>query len=115
MTSPVLTVWRKEVTENFRDRRTLFSALLFGPLFGPFLLALMINLMLEKTVTQADQKVRVAVTASERAPNLVRFLEEHDIVVVPATLDLAQCFTRFHQESLSARGRGGGRGREGKK
>ena len=41
-----------------------------------FLLALMINLMLEKTVTQADQKVRVAVTAGERAPNLVRFLEE---------------------------------------
>jgi sodium transport system permease protein len=90
MTSAMLTVWRKEVTENFRDRRTLFSALLFGPLFGPFLLALMINLMLEKTATLADQKVRLAVTAGERAPNLVRFLEQHDIVVVPATLDLAQ-------------------------
>jgi sodium transport system permease protein len=90
MTSPVLTVWRKEVTENFRDRRTLFSALLFGPLFGPFLLALMINLMLEKTATLADQKVRLAVTAGERAPNLVRFLEQHDIDVVPVTLDLAQ-------------------------
>ena len=89
MRSAVATVWRKEVTENFRDRRTLFSALLFGPLFGPFLLALMINLMLEKTVTQADQKVRLAVTHSERAPNLVHFLEEHDIVVVPVDLNLA--------------------------
>jgi sodium transport system permease protein len=90
MTPAVLTVWRKEITENFRDRRTLFSALLFGPLFGPFLLALMINLMLEKTVTQADQKVRLAVAAGERAPNLVHFLEQHDIVVLPAALDLAQ-------------------------
>jgi sodium transport system permease protein len=89
MSSAVATVWRKEVTENFRDRRTLFSALLFGPLFGPFLLALMINLMLEKTVTQADQQVRLAVTHGERAPNLVQFLEEHDVVVVPVELNLA--------------------------
>jgi sodium transport system permease protein len=89
MRPAVGTVWRKEVTENFRDRRTLFSALLFGPLFGPFLLALMINLMLEKTVTQADQKVRLAVTHSERAPNLVHFLEEHDLEIASVDLDLA--------------------------
>lgn len=89
MSAPLLTVWRKEVTENFRDRRTLFSALFFGPLFGPFLLALMINLMLQKTVTQADQKVRLAVTGSAQAPNLIRFLEEHDVVVLRVELDLA--------------------------
>ena len=89
MSAPLLTVWRKEVTENFRDRRTLFSALLFGPLFGPFLLALMINLMLQKTVTQADQKVRLAVTGGMYAPNLIRFLEEHDVVVLRVELDLA--------------------------
>ncbi|HJS22545.1 MAG TPA: ABC transporter permease [Steroidobacteraceae bacterium] len=89
MTRAVLTVWRKEVTENFRDRRTLLSALLFGPLFGPFLLALMINLMLQKTVNQADQKVQLAVTDSARAPNLIRFLEEHDVVVLRVELDQA--------------------------
>jgi sodium transport system permease protein len=89
MSPAVVTVWRKEVIENFRDRRTLFSALLFGPLFGPFLLALMINLMLQKTVTQADQKVQITVTNGELAPNLVRFLEEHDILVQRAALDLA--------------------------
>ena len=31
------TVFCKEFLENLRDRRTLFSALLFGPLFGPIL------------------------------------------------------------------------------
>ncbi len=31
----LLTVFCKEFLENLRDRRTLFSALLFGPLFGP--------------------------------------------------------------------------------
>ncbi len=89
MSAPLLTVWRKEVTENFRDRRTLFSALLFGPLFGPFLLALMINLMLQKTVTQADQKVQLAVAGSAHAPNLIGFLQEHNVVVLRVELDLA--------------------------
>lgn len=85
----LLAVWRKELTENFRDRRTLFSALLFGPLFGPFLLALMINLMLEKTVTESDRKVELAVAGSSRTPNLIRFLEQHDVVVIRVDLDLA--------------------------
>jgi sodium transport system permease protein len=89
MSPALLTVWRKEITENFRDRRTLFSALLFGPLFGPFLLALMINLMLQKTVTESDQKVRVAVSGSARAPNLIGFLEEHDVIVLRGEFDLA--------------------------
>ncbi len=34
MIQGVLTVFRKEVVDNFKDRRTLFSSLLFGPLFG---------------------------------------------------------------------------------
>jgi sodium transport system permease protein len=68
------TVTAKELTENFRDRRTLVSALLFGPLFGPILFAIMIGLLLEKTVTEFDQKVEIAVSGSVRAPNLIRFL-----------------------------------------
>jgi sodium transport system permease protein len=40
------TVFFKEITENFRDRRTLLTALLMGPLFGPILFAFVINLSL---------------------------------------------------------------------
>lgn len=36
---PVSAVFRKEVKDNLRDRRTLLSALLMGPLFGPILFA----------------------------------------------------------------------------
>ena len=35
----LLTVFRKEVMENLRDKRTIIAALVFGPLFGPMLLA----------------------------------------------------------------------------
>ena len=43
-----LTVFAKEVIDNFRDRRTLASALIMGPLFGPMLFAFVINLSIER-------------------------------------------------------------------
>lgn len=81
------TVTAKELIENFRDRRTVLSALLFGPLFGPILFAIMIGLLLEKTVTEFDQKVEIAVSGSARAPNLIRFLEQHDVAITNLEVD----------------------------
>jgi len=75
------TVTAKELLDNFRDRRTLMSALLFGPLFGPFMFAVLIGLMLDKTVTEIDQKVELVVAGSAHAPNLIRFLEQHDVAI----------------------------------
>ena len=42
--NPLRTVFVKEVRDNLRDRRTLLSALLMGPLFGPILFAFVITL-----------------------------------------------------------------------
>ena len=84
----LLIVWRKELIENFRDRRTLVSALIFGPLFGPFMFAVLIGLLLDKTVTESDQKVELAIAGSTHAPNLVRFLEDHDVAVTRSELDV---------------------------
>lgn len=81
------TVTAKELIENFRDRRTLLSALLFGPLFGPILFAIMIGLLLEKTVPEFDQKVEIAVSGNARAPNLIRFLEQHDVAITNVDVD----------------------------
>lgn len=81
------TVTAKELIENFRDRRTLLSALLFGPLFGPIMFAIMIGLLLEKTVTEFDQKVELAVSGSAHAPNLIRFLEQHDVAITNIEVD----------------------------
>ncbi|HZF25030.1 MAG TPA: ABC transporter permease [Steroidobacteraceae bacterium] len=85
---PTIVVWLKEMKENLRDRRTLLSALLFGPLFGPFMFALMIGLLLEKTANEFDEKVALAVNGSEHALNLMQFLEEHDVAIHRVKLDL---------------------------
>ena len=46
--STTITVFLKEVLDNVRDRRTLISALLLGPIFGPVLFSFVINLSIER-------------------------------------------------------------------
>jgi sodium transport system permease protein len=68
-------VFGKEFLENLRDRRTLVSALLFGPLFGPLLFGLMVSRMLNQSVAESDEPLRLTISGSEHAPGLTRYLE----------------------------------------
>jgi sodium transport system permease protein len=71
----LLTVFAKEFLENLRDRRTLISALLFGPLFGPILFGAMVSRMLSQSVVESDEPLHLTVAGYEHAPGLVRYLE----------------------------------------
>ena len=74
-------VFRKEVFENLRDRRTIIAALVFGPLFGPLLLAASLQIMVDRGSARSDAPIAVAVSHAERAPNLVSFLEQNAVTV----------------------------------
>jgi sodium transport system permease protein len=88
MTSRIGTVFRKEVLDNFRDRRSLMSALFFGPLFGPFLFSIMISFALDKHVSEIDDPLQLPVAGAENAPNLITFLERANAEIVPTDVDL---------------------------
>lgn len=83
----IATVWRKEVRESLRDRRTLLSALLFGPLFGPLILAASLQFLVHRTTDEADRPLALAVRHAERAPNLITYLEGRNVRVERVTLD----------------------------
>ena len=87
----LLTVFAKEVVDNFRDRRTLASALLMGPLFGPMLFAFVISLSIERSLDDLDRSLEVPVIGQEHAPNLMDYLRSHNIDVVagPETREAA--------------------------
>lgn len=84
-----LTVFVKEVLENLRDRRTLTSALVMGPIFGPILFAFMINLSIERSFEDVERTLELPVIGQEHAPNLVRYLKGRNIDVVDSPLDRA--------------------------
>ncbi len=91
MMRTLLTVFTKEVVDNFRDRRTLFSALIMGPLFGPLLFAFVINLSIEQSLTGTDNTLELPVIGQQHAPTLMRYLESQNINIVagPADRDAA--------------------------
>jgi len=77
----IRTVFQKEVIDNFRDRRTLVSALLMGPLFGPILFAFVINLSVKQSLERADEPLALPVIGAEHAPNLMSFLQSRNISI----------------------------------
>src|SRR6202167_3323157 len=83
----LLTVFGKEFLENLRDRRTLLSALLFGPLFGPLLFGLMVSRMLDQSVAESDEPLKLTISHAEYAPGLTRYLETQGAVLTKANLD----------------------------
>ena len=82
----LLNVCRKEFLENLRDRRTLISALLFGPLFGPLLFGAMVSRMLHQTVLESEEPLQITIAGGERAPNLERYLESQGVKLGTAPL-----------------------------
>lgn len=82
----LFTVFCKEVVENLRDRRTLLSALLFGPLFGPLLFGAMVSRMLDQSVLESDEALRLTISGAEQAPGLVRYLESQGVQLSRASL-----------------------------
>jgi sodium transport system permease protein len=83
----IFTVFLKEVRESLRDRRTLWSALGFGAIFSPLLFAAILSFTIKRNDPQNDTPVLLAVSHSERAPNLVGHLVEYGITVEPVTYD----------------------------
>jgi sodium transport system permease protein len=77
----IRTVFMKEVIDNFRDRRTLMSALLMGPLFGPILFAFVINLSVKQSLDNAEEALDLPVIGAVHAPNLIRYLESRNIII----------------------------------
>ncbi len=75
----LLVVFRKEVIDNLRDRRTLMSALFFGPLFGPIFFAIVMSMTLKLAISDSEQPLSLAVIGAQHAPNLLIHLEQNNV------------------------------------
>ncbi len=75
----VRAVWRKEVTDALRDRRSLMSALLY-PILMPLMMTLMFGALAR--LEGSERPLELPIAGRERAPNLVAWLEERGAIVV---------------------------------
>ena len=84
------TVFVKEARENLRDRRTLTSALLFGPLMFPAILVVMLTVIGAQKSEDLQKVIDLPVVGQEHAPNLVAWLQQQSVRVLPAPADAKQ-------------------------
>ena len=75
----LLIVWKKELRELVRDRKTLMLSLLMGPLLAPVLIIGLAKMGESKAQEQMEQKLEVAIVGAERAPSLVEWLDGQGI------------------------------------
>ena len=86
----IFTVFRKEFVENLRDRRILLSALVFGPVLGPLMLAAVLQISVSRGEATFEKPMTLPVIGAEHAPNLIATLEAQDIKVEPRTFNEQQ-------------------------
>jgi sodium transport system permease protein len=79
-------VFRKEVVDNLRDRRTFLAALAY-PLLGPAIMMLLFTTLVRLEVDRQERPLTLPVAGAEHAPNLVHFLEQQGVTVAPAPAD----------------------------
>src|SRR5262245_64353541 len=78
-------VVRKELTDAFRDRRSIYSVLI-GALVGPVVIAFLLNRIAGQQ--RGAQEIRIPVVGRESAPVLVNWLEQQaGVEIAPGPAD----------------------------
>ena len=78
----IMTVTLKEIKDNFRDKRSFFFSLIYGPIVMPLLVVLPMVIAIKTTKIDFDSTTDICVIGIEYAPNLVKHLRENNLVAV---------------------------------
>lgn len=82
----IFVIFQKEMLDNLRDYRSWMTGF-FWALFGPLLIGGMI-LMLGNTFKESvEEPLNLPVLGAEYAPNLIRYLEQQNVIIQAASAD----------------------------
>ena len=90
------TVFKKEVVDNVRDRRTLAAAL-FYPVLGPAMILFMI-FAIGQIRGESEQALMLPVQGADNAPNLITFLEQNHVIIEAAPDDPEQAVRQGNED-----------------
>jgi sodium transport system permease protein len=79
-------IFIKEMLDSLRDYRS-WSTGLFWAIFGPLMMGGMLMIVGSSVRDEIEKPLNLPVQYAENAPNLIRFLEQHEVVIEPAPAD----------------------------
>jgi len=94
----MITVFIKELLDNFRDRRVILNTLILGPLLGPVLFSVMISFVAKQETERMEAALELPVVGAENAPNLVGWLERQGVIIEEAPDDPEQAVRDEEEE-----------------
>lgn len=77
MSNPISIVWRKELKDALRDKRSVMAAMSYA-FFGPLLMAVAFYVLISQLTDESD--VEIDITGAEHAPALIQHLQDQGIV-----------------------------------
>ncbi len=96
----IVVVCKKELKDSLRDRRALWSVV-FSVLFGPIVIAFMMNRVADNEREAED--VQIPVVGAENAPALVDWLRQQsgvEVTLAPGDADEAEAAVRDQREDV---------------
>ena len=90
MLQVIWTIIKKETTDNLRDRRSVWNSL-FGVLINPIFYIIMFGFLNTSISGQVERALELPIQGAANAPNLVDFLDQHNIDILhpPAEIESA--------------------------
>ena len=86
-------VFRKEFRETLRDRRSLFTTLVIGPLLMPALISVALSMAIRHGGAPDQRPLVLTVAHAERAPQLLQFLGQYRVHIRAVQADRATART----------------------
>ena len=97
MRAPAFVVFRKEVRDSLRDRRTALMVVLASIIMGPLTLVLLAQFV--SGLEEKAKTLKVRLSGRESAPALVNFLQRNDVEIEEAPADYEE---KIREGSLDA-------------
>ncbi len=96
----MMSVFAKEVLDNFRDRRVVLNTLILGPLIGPVIFTVMISFMTQQATERMEAPLELPVIGAENAPSLVGFLEREGVIIEEPPADPESAVKQEEEEII---------------
>ena len=81
MNKQILTVMRKEITDNFRDRKTVMSSIFMGAVFMPVMFVVLMNFVVGMQKDKADAQLEIAIKGIENAQSFISFIKTKGVKI----------------------------------
>jgi sodium transport system permease protein len=96
----MMSVFTKEVLDNFRDRRVVLNTLILGPLLGPVIFTVMISFMTQQATERMEAPLELPVIGAENAPSLIGFLEREGVIIEEPPADPENAIKQEEEEII---------------